>query len=101
MFAESTPLCLYERSIYLYIMNISSSVGTHTLSLPRPILYLYYTISIYKSGTLFSAHSLPSHISYPFRMFLLLYIYSIYRGVHSPATFPTLPIVLLYSLYIE
>ena len=101
MFAESTPLCLYERSIY----------NEHTFS--RPFLFfsfLYYTIIYYiyiqKRNTFPALTFCPA----PFLPFLCLplysfIIYSIYREEH---TFPQLfilfspfPIVLLYSLYIE
>ena len=102
MFAESTRCCLYERSIYLYIMNISTSVGTRTLLCPALILsFLLYYIYIQKKETLFPAHSLPfAH------MFLtLIYsfiIYSIYRyREYFSATFYPFLILLLYSLYIE
>lgn len=73
MFAESTRCCLYERSIYLYIMNISSSVGTRTLSLPRPILYLYYTISIYRKWNTLS-RAFFTFLSAPLFTFIFYYI---------------------------
>ena len=91
MFAESTRFCLYERSIYLYIMNICSSVGT--LSLSRPF-FLYYTISLYRKGNTLSRTFFTPHLSYPFHMFLIysFIIYSIYRyREYFSATFTTFP----------
>ena len=96
--------CLFDYknycSIYLYIMNICSSVGTRTLSLPRPFLFPYY-ISIYKKRNTLSRtfFTFPA----PLLTFILCYyIYSIYRDVHTfPQLFTPFPIVLLYSLYIE
>ena len=58
------------------------------------ILYLYT-----EKGTLFPAPFLPfPHVPY----ILFYYIYSIYRGIHFPATFPapSLPFIILL-LYIE
>ena len=95
--------CLFSykqmRSIYLYIMNICSSVGTRTLSLPRHysfsiILYLYTEMK----------HSFP-HISLPITFLTLsacffYYIYSIYREYTLPQLFTRFPhsfiILLIY-----
>ena len=81
MFAESTPLCLYERSIYLYIMNISLS---------RPFLFLSLLYYIYIREHSFPHLPFAPHLSYPYILFI---IYSIYREEH---TFPQL--LLLYPL---
>ena len=69
MFAESTPLCLYRRSLYLYIMNIPLS--------PFLSPYIYYTISIYKRE-----HSFPApYLSRYFLTFIYSFIiYTLYTG---------------------
>ena len=95
--------CLFVRAFYISIYNEHMFGRRYTIFAP-PFLSLYYTISIYKRGTLFPAHSLPSHLSYPFRMFLIysFIIYSLYREEYTfPQLFPPFPILLLYSLYIE
>lgn len=97
MFAESTPLCLYKCSIYNEHIFVPPLFH---FSFP----YLYYTISIYKKGTLFPAPYLSCHfLSAPLFTFIYLYyIYSIYREEYTfPQLFTPFPIVLLYSLYIE
>ena len=63
MFAESTPLCLYERSIY--IMNISFS---------RPFLFL---ISIILYLYTKRKHSFP-HLPFPAPFLPFLYSFIIY-----------------------
>lgn len=71
---------------------------------PISIILFYYTISIYKKGTLFPAPYLSCHfLSAPLFTFIYLYyIYSIYREEHTfPQLFTPFPTVLLYSLYIE
>ena len=81
MFAESTRVCLYERSIYLYIMNICSSVGT--LSLPRPFLsFLLYYIYIQKRNTLSRTFfTLAPFLPFPHVPYILFYyILYIQRG---------------------
>ena len=102
--------CLFsynnKRSIYLYKMNICSSVGTRTLFRPALSLsFLYYTISIYRNE-----NTLSRHITFPTTFFphlclpyiSLLYIYSIYREYTLPQLFPPflLPFIILL-LYIE
>ena len=91
-----------KRSIYLYIMNICLSVGTRTLSLPRPFLsFLLYYIYIQKRNTLSRIFfTFCPHLCLPLYSFI---IYSIYREEHTfpPFSYP-FSIVLLYSLlYIE
>ena len=91
MFAESTHLCLYERSIY--IMNI-----------PLPALFPPFSI-IYYIYIQKWEHSFP-HLPFPATFFLHLclslypfIIYTLYieRSILSR----NFPILLLYSLYIE
>ena len=62
-------------SLYLYIMNICFGVGTRTLLCPALILFfLYYTISIYKRGTLFPATFFP-HLCLPLYSFIIYTLY--------------------------
>ena len=93
-----------QRSIYLYIMNVCSSVGTRTLSLPRPysflsiILYLYTEMRTPFPHLTFPATFLP----FPYVPYILFYyILYIQRGAYFPATFYPFPILLLYSYYIQ
>ena len=78
--------CLFaykkERSIYLYIMNICSRVGTRTLSLPRPYSFLSIILYLYTEMRNTLSRTLP---------FLLL----------SFRTFVYLYTLLLYTLYTE
>ena len=92
-----------KRSIYLYITNISSSVGTRTLLYPTLFFSLLYYIYIQNKGNTLS-RTLPfQQLSYFFHMFFFI-IYSIYREEHTfprlLPLFPPFPIVLLYSYYI-
>ena len=70
--------------LYIYIMNICSSVGTRTLSLPHPFLFLI-SIILYLYTEMRNTLSRP----YPF----------------PPLSYPFLPFplftLLLYTLYIE
>ena len=94
MFAESTRVCLYERSIYLYIMNIS-------LSRPFSTLFHLFLISIIldlyteKENTLSRTFFILSRHFLTFILFY--YIYSIYREEH---TFPPFPYPFPHSFII-
>ena len=89
MFAESTPLCLYERSIY----------NEHTFAPPFSFPYLYYTIIYYIRETLFPALTLSRHFLTLIHSFI---IYSIYREEYTfPQLLPLSHTSIILLLYIE
>ena len=91
-----------ERSIYLYIMHICSSVGTHTLLCPALSFSLLYYIYIqkreYSSPHLTFPATFFPHLCLP--LYSLLYTLYIDTGNTFPQLFPPIPLLLLYSSYI-
>ena len=84
-----------ERSIYLYIMNISLSRPFSTFSLSL----LYY---IYIRETLFPARSLPftTHLCLPLYSFIIYTLY-IERNILSRNFLPLFHTFIILLLYIE
>lgn len=98
MFAESTRFCLYERSIYLYIMSIPFS-RPFLFSLLYSIYYIY--IQKWKYSFPPTIFFTPTFLPFLLYIFIILSIYREYAFPQLFTLFPPFPLLLLYSLYIE